>query len=191
MSSFTGRQLVQIIKLAGLESNTRSEIVELFAERGFVVSPGSAGRALSRARGSWSSDKIFGETDGIFYERGAKVGYLPLSTETYVNANGDLVGGGDILSDWEGKVGIPLADAFFLAQQGGIEWSARTRGAIERSLEYIYKNYGLVGQDALDDLGYRVNVMADQIEDTLLYEVSFVQVGGFDIDGAISQIYSL
>jgi hypothetical protein len=189
--SFTGRQLVQIIKLAGLENNTRSEIVEMFAERGFTVPPGSAGRALSRARGSWSSDQIFGESDGIFYERGAKVNYLPLSTETYITPEGELIGGGDVLSDWEGKVGIPLADAFFLAQQGGIEWSARTRGAIERSLKYIYENYGLSGQDALDDLGNRVNTMADQIEDTLLYEVSILQVGGFNIDSAISQVYSL
>jgi hypothetical protein len=119
------------------------------------------------------------------------VNYLPLSTETYVNQKGELVGGGDILSEWSDNVGIPLSDAYFLAQLGGVEFSNRTRGVIERSLGGIYSVYGIAGQDALDLLANGINTMQDQIEDTLLYEVSVIQMGGFDIDGAISQIYSL
>jgi hypothetical protein len=162
----------------------------MFAERGFVVAPGSAGKALSRARGTWSSDQIFGESNGIFYERGPRVNYLPLSTETYINPEGELIGGGDVLSEWEGKVGIPLSGAFFLAQQGGVEWSAKTRGTIEGSLDYIYNVYGITGQDALDLLGTSINTMQDLIEDTSLYEVSIMEVGTMSMDAAISNVYS-
>jgi hypothetical protein len=188
--SFTGRQLVQIIKLAGLEDSTRSQIKEMFAERGFTVPAGTIGRALSRARGTWTNDQIFGQSAGIFFERGRRVDYLPRSTETYSTPEGELIGGGDVLSEWEGKVFIPLSNAYFLAQQGGMEWSARTRTVLEAGLTYIYGVYGVTGQDALDMLGDAVNTIQDLIEDYPLYEASII-TGSLDIDSAISHVYSL
>lgn len=190
--SFTGRQLTQIIKLAGLEGQTRSEIAALFRERGFSVPQGSLSRALSRARGTWSSDQIFGNAEGVFYERGSRLSSLPDATRTYANPNGELVGGGDVLAEWGGQLGIPLEDAYFLASSGGVEWSKETRGAIERSLKYIYEVYGVTGQDALDLLGDEINKMQDIIEDSpSLWEISVIEMGTMGVDAAISYVYSL
>ena len=98
----SGKQLAQAIALAGLEGMSRSEVVKEFAERGIAVAPGSVGRALSRARGTWEggdspTNLLKSSNESIVRYTGTTLDgkELPDPRRQYL-VNGEVVGGLDL-----------------------------------------------------------------------------------------------
>ena len=187
MMKLTGKQLVFIIVEAGLESLSRRELVDALADQGYDVSPGSAGRALSQARGTWSGSSTLSVENGVLFERGAPLEGVPQPDKNYLSG-GELMGGGDIIQLWEDNVDMPLSLAYPVLQ-GGAQFNQGNRFAIEAALQWIYRERGIGGGDALELLEEAVNRLQDETENTSLYEVSVLGGGGRSIEDAIISSY--
>lgn len=150
----TGKDLLEIILLSGLQSETLGAARREFLLAGYDIPKGSLSRAMSQARGSWQKGKFGFQTDGAYFRKGVLVKTITEVDDSlsYQTPQG-VISGADLLQIAPSEALEYGIKPSIKALEEKKKDDAKVKGALGRMyyglIDFMYFKYG-ADTDAVD-----------------------------------------